>query len=167
LWIENLPAGCDLNNLEVRADGRPCRVIYIGEPEADGVSQVNVALPEGVRSGLVPVEVNGAGGWIRIMPPGPSIPRISSLTDGVNLLSGNRIVTGSIKVTMTDVTDASLFHARVDDLDALGIDAFCTDPVMQRYEFNFRLPDGIRAGPHNVWITMGRRAFAPYGIEVA
>jgi hypothetical protein len=37
---------------------------------------------------------------------------------------------------------------------------------MQRYEFNFRLPEAIRPGPHNIRITVGRRAFAPYGIEV-
>jgi SAM-dependent methyltransferase len=168
LWIEGLPAASDLNTLEVLADGRPCRVIYIGEPESGGLSQVNIALPEGLRTGLVPVEVRGVcdPGWIRIMPPGPSIPRILSLTDGVNLLSGNRIVTGSVKVTMSDVTEASVFHAKVDDLDALDIDAFCTDPALQRYEFNFRVPEAIRPGPHNVWITIGRRAFAPYGIEV-
>ena len=168
LWVENLPAEYDLNNLEVLADGRPCRVMYIGEPEKDGVSQVNAALPEGLRTGLVPVEiVGGPKGWIRIMPPGPSIPRILSLSDGVNLLSGNRIVTGTIKVTMADVTEPALFHAKLDDRDVSGIDTFCTDPVMQRYEFNLVVPEGVRPGPHNLWITMGRRSFPPYGIEVA
>ena len=55
-WIENLAPDADLNNLRITADGRDCRPIYIGEPAADGVSQVTAWLPEGLRTGLVPVE---------------------------------------------------------------------------------------------------------------
>src|SRR5947209_8529580 len=57
LWIEHLPAECDLNTLEVRVEGRAGRMIYIGHPAADAVSQVNVTLPEGIRTGLARVEV--------------------------------------------------------------------------------------------------------------
>jgi SAM-dependent methyltransferase len=173
LWIGRLPDECDLNHLTVAADGRRCRVIFIGEPEADGISQVNVALPEGLRTGLVPVEVRWLGrpvcapGWMRIVPAGPLVPRISSITDGINLLSGPRIVTGCVKVTMLDVTNAAGFHATVDGKDALDIDAFCADPVTGRYEFNFRVPDGTAPGPHEVRIAMGRRTFTPLPIEVA
>src|SRR5436309_163110 len=61
LWIEDFPDECDLNNTAVRADGLACRITYIGEPEHDGVSQVNVALPEGLRTGVVPVDVTWLG----------------------------------------------------------------------------------------------------------
>ena len=118
-------------------------------PENDGVSQVNVALPEGLRTGLVPVEVFWLGqplcapGWVRIMPAGPLVPRIHSITDGVNLLSGTKIVTGTVKVAMTDVARPSQFHATVDGAEARDTDAFCTDPITQSYEFNFKLPETI------------------------
>jgi SAM-dependent methyltransferase len=173
LWVDRLPDECGLNHLTILADGHACRLTYIGEPEKDGIAQVNVALPQGLRTGMIPVDVLWLGqpvcepAWVRIMPPGPSVPRVSTITDGINLLSGTRIVTRSVKVTMLEVSDSSQFRATVDGADALDIDSFCADPVTQRYEFNFRLPDNIRAGMHEVQVQLGRRKFAPLSIEVA
>jgi SAM-dependent methyltransferase len=173
LWVYGLPDEADLEHLTVTADGAACRVVYIGEPEKDGVLQVNVTLPEGVRTGLVPVEMLWLGqplcdaSWVQIIPAGPSVPRITTIADGINLLSGTRIVTGSIKVTMNEVADAAPFRAQIDGVDALEIESFCADPVTQRYEFNFKLPARIFPGPHEVTVSLGRRTFAPLAIEVA
>jgi len=173
VWIQFLPGECGLNHLQVTADGRECRMIYIGPPEPDGVSQVNVWLPEGLRTGLVPVEVSWLGqpvsdlGWVRIMPASPAVPRISAVTDAVNLLSGTRIISRFVKVAMTEVPHAGEFHATVDGCDALDTAWFCTDPLGAGYEFNFRLPEAIATGPHQVRIALGRRTFAPVAIEVA
>ena len=173
LWVEGLPEEVDLHQLTVTADGTACRVVYIGEPEKDGITQVNVTLPDGVRTGLVPVEMVWLGrplceaSWVRVMPSGPAVPRIASISDGINLISGTRIATRSVKVTMQDVGDASSFHAAVDGEAGLDIESFCADPVTQRYEFNFRLPERTGAGPHEVTVRLGRRTFAPLAIEVA
>jgi SAM-dependent methyltransferase len=174
LWVHNLPEDCDLLTMKVLADGRECRLSYIGEPEHDGVVQVNVTLPEGIRTGMVPVEmmrVAGnpvcAAGWVRIMTAGPTVPRISTITDGINLLSGTRIVTGTVKVMMTEVTNPETFHAAIDGKDGLEIDSFCADPTTRRYEFNFKVPPGIAPGPHDVVVKLGKRTFAPLAIEVA
>lgn len=173
LWIESLPHECDLNGLEVKADGLACRLTFVGEPEKDAVSQVNAALPEGLRTGLVPVEVLWRGeslcapGWVRIMPPGPGVPRVISVTDGINLLSGTKIVTGSVKVFMTDVAQPEEFRASVDDAPIADIDIFCTDPITRSYEFNFRLPEQVASGPHEAGIRIGRRMLGRVAIEVA
>jgi SAM-dependent methyltransferase len=173
LWIERLPEECGLHHLAITADGRPCMLTYIGEPDAENIAQVNVKLPDGLRTGSVPVEVRWlnhplcAPAWIPIMRPGPSVPRISTITDGINLLSGTRIVSRSVKVTMLEVGDASRFSAAVDGEDALDIDSFCADPETQRWEFNFRLPASTLPGPHEVQVKLGRRAFPPLAIEVA
>src|SRR5450759_3215629 len=173
LWVEGLPDEADLNHMTVAADGSECRPIYIGEPEKDGIAQVNVALPEGLRTGMVPVEIVWLGqavaepAWVRIMPAGPSVPRVTTVTDGINLLSGTRIVTGSVKVTMHEVSAGTQFHATIEGQDVLEIESFCADPVSQRYEFNFRLPAGVVPGPHEVLVTLGKRKFAPLEIEVA
>ncbi|MCU1238514.1 MAG: Methyltransferase type 11 [Candidatus Solibacter sp.] len=173
LWVERLPDEVDLNHLTVTADGLACRIIYIGAPEKDGISQVNVALPEGLRTGMVPVamawlgQALGEPAWVRIMPAGPSVPRITTITDGINLLSGTRIVTGSVKVTMHEVGDPAPFHAKIDGFDAVEIESFCADPITQRYEFNFRVPERIAKGPHQVVVSLGKRTFAPLAIEVA
>ena len=173
LWIEDVPDECDLNNTVVTADGLACRLTYIGEPERDGVSQVNVALPQGLRTGMVPVEATWLGqplcapGWVRIMPPGPAVPRIATITDGINLLSGTRIVTGSVKITMLEVTHPERFRATVDGHNVLDTESFCADPISQRFEFNFRLTDQIGKGPHEVTVKLGKRVFPPLAIEVA
>src|ERR1039457_449494 len=57
LWVEGLPDEADLRHMTVMADGGPCKVVYIGQAEKDGITQVNVTLPEGVRTGLVAVEM--------------------------------------------------------------------------------------------------------------
>ena len=80
LWIEDLPAECDLNHLAVTVDGRECRLSYVGEAE-NGITQLNAALPEAVRTGLAPVEVLWLGrplcvGWARLIPAGPRVPRL-------------------------------------------------------------------------------------------
>jgi SAM-dependent methyltransferase len=173
IWVEGLPDECGLHQLEITADTKHCRLTYIGEPEKDGVTQVNVALPAGIRTGMVPVEMRWIGqllcepSWVRIMPPGPSVPRIATITDGINLCSGSRIVTRTLKVTMLEVADASQFRATINGLPALEIDSFCADPLTQRYEFNFKLPESVRAGAHDVIVELGRRKFAPLPIEVA
>ena len=166
LWIENLPADADLNTLNATADGRSCRGIYIGHPAADGVTQVNVTLPEGIRSGLVPIELASATGWIRVIPAGPAVPRITGVTDGVNLLSANRVISRTVKVAMRDVQHPDQFRASLDGEPVPDVDSFCTDQTKQTYEFNFVLPERVAPGWHHVQIALGRREFAPIAIEV-
>ena len=68
---------------------------------------------------------------------------------------------------MSEVPAATKFHATVDGQEVLDLESFCADPMMQRYEFNFKLPASLAPGPHEVRIRMGKREFAPLGIEVA
>ncbi|MFN7993913.1 MAG: class I SAM-dependent methyltransferase [Bryobacteraceae bacterium] len=172
LRLENLPQACDLIGLEVRIEGRAGVLSYLGPPEWDGVAQLNVAIPPGTRTGLVPVEVLWLGqpvtktAWMRVIPGGPAVPRICSLTDGVNLLSGTRIVSRCIKIVMEEIADVNRFHAAVDETPVTRADVFCTDPLEQRYEINLFLPDAIRAGAHQVKLNLGNRTFPPVAIEV-
>jgi SAM-dependent methyltransferase len=173
IYVRRLSTDVDLNRLAAEADARPCRLTYIGEPGADGATQVNAVLPEGIRTGLVPVQMKWLGepvcppAWMRVMPPGPAVPRIASITDGINLLSGTRIVTRSVKVTMFDVTHPEDFRATVDGEPGAEIDAFCADPIAQRFEFNFRIPERVPPGPHHVTIAIGKREFPAAPILVA
>jgi SAM-dependent methyltransferase len=173
IFVRRLSTDLDLNRLGVEADGLSCRLTYIGEPGADGATQVNAALPEGIRTGLVPVEVRWLGeavcppAWVRLIPPGATVPRIASITDGINLLSGSRIVTRSVKVTMFNVMHPEQFRATIDGVPGSDVDAFCADPIAQRFEFNFRIPDRMPPGPHSVTIAVGKREFPPAPILVA
>ena len=171
IWLDNPPADCDLIGLEVRIDGVPATLTCLSAPEWDGMVQFNAAVPAGCRTGLVPVEIHWLGrpltaqAWMRVIPPGPAVPRICSISDGVNLCSGTRIASGTVKIAMEEVTNPEQFRAF---LDGTPIDAgsFCTDPVQQRYEFDIMLPDAAPPGPHHIGINLGRRAFAPFAVEV-
>jgi len=173
VWVESLPEDCDLNRMAMLVDGKSCRMTFIGEPAPDGVTQVNAALPEGVRTGLVPVELFWRGrplckpGWMRIVPAGPSVPRIGSLSDGVNLLSDNRVSSGILKINMSEVTNPADLHVEIGGRKAEVADTFCVDAVAQRYEFNILLPVGLAKGPQEGWLAMGKRDFPPMTIEVA
>jgi len=68
---------------------------------------------------------------------------------------------------MEEVAHGADFHASVDSLATPAADAFCTDPVAQRWEFNFNLPENLAPGPHRVSIALGRRVYPQIPIEVA
>ncbi|HUB80574.1 MAG TPA: class I SAM-dependent methyltransferase [Bryobacteraceae bacterium] len=173
LWVYGLDEECDLNHLTISVDERAGRPEYIGVPANDGVRQVNVRLAEGVRTGIVPVEMAWLGqpvcptAWVRIIPPGPAVARFETVTDGVNLLLHQRTESGLLKVTMMEVPREEEFRATVDGKPVREPDSFCTDPNLRRFEFNFRLPEGVGPGGHVLRLAMGKREFPPIGIEVS
>lgn len=171
--MERLPEGCDLNDLDVKFDGASGTPCYLGPPEWDGVSQLNVLLPRGVRTGIVPVELLWLGkplcppAWLRIIPPGPSVPRVCSVTDGTNLLAEARAESGSLKLIMEDLAEAQTVSASVDGQPVESLDWFETDPLAGRFEFNLRLPPHLLPGGHQLELSQGERRFPPIAIEVA
>jgi SAM-dependent methyltransferase len=173
ILVEHLPADCDLNNLEVLADGAPGVGIYIGPPDSSDLSQVNAWLPDGVRTGLIPVElrVNGkplsAPAIARIIPSGPLVPRIVSITDAVHLVQKNRSISGQLKVQLEEVASPESLTASVDNLPVERIDILCTDPRPSRYELNLELPKGLAPGPHMLEIRIGPLRLLPANIVVS
>jgi SAM-dependent methyltransferase len=170
MWLEGLPQDCDLNHLDVFIGGRKGIGLYLGAPESDGLQQLNAGLPEGLSSGLQPVELVWLGtrlcaGTLRVVPPGPAVPRITAVSDGVDLLSGTRIVTGIVKVTIEEAEHPEEFRAVIGGLPAREIDIFRTDPLPPRHEINFRLPEGLPAGVYTLEMSLGRRRFAPVALE--
>lgn len=163
LWVENLPHGCDLNSLAVRVENTEGFACYIGPPEAGGLQQLNVILPRLPRSGLLPVEVLFEGrplferAYVRIIPPGPPVPFLVSVTDGIDLLAGTRIVTGTVKAAVEEARDFTALAAEIDAQPVSGFDVFCTDPLPPRHEINFRVPDGVRPGERLLVLRLGRR----------
>lgn len=171
LQIENLPPACDLNSLEAIVDEVPGVGCYVGPP-VNGLSQFNVFMPKGVRTGLVPVEVMWRGhllcppATIRVIPAGPAIPRLVSVTDGVNLLSTQRIQNNSVKVIIEEADSVADFHATIDGAPVRDVKTFRTDPLASRYEVNFLLPRSCRNGGHVLRIALGPRLLTEIGIEV-
>ena len=171
IWMKHLPVDCDLNNLEVMIDGQSSVAFYIGPPGDAGIQQLNAWLPEGARTGLLPVELRLHGNRIcppaivRVMPAGPMVPRIVSITDGVNLIQKNRSTSGHLKIQLEEVTSPESISATVSLRPIEQLEVLCTDPLPPRYEVNLKLPAGLVAGPHTLEIRIGSRRLLPAPIE--
>lgn len=163
LWVTGLPAGADLNRLSLTVGLQPAFLTFLGHPELDGIQQLNALLPEGLPTGLQPVALSLDGGLfcppksLRLRPPGPSVPRILSVTDGIDLLAADRILSRVVKLTVEEVYQAENLTLRVNGFPALDVDWFCTDPRLPRYEINFRLPQQVPPGEAAIEVALGPR----------
>jgi hypothetical protein len=170
--MRNLPAECDLNSLEVAIDGLPGIVIYIGPASVDGLQQVNAWLPAGIRTGLVPAEILLSGvrlcdpATVRIIPAGPPVPRIVSITDGVNLVQKNASSTGLLKIQIEEISSAEEITATIDGKPIERLESPCVDPRPPRYEVNLRLPEDLQAGRYRLEIQLGRRRLLPAEVDI-
>ncbi len=171
-WVENLPAGCDLNTVEVLIDGVSGSPYFIGPASDDGLQQINVWLPEETRTGLLPVELRSNGqrlgepGIVRVIPGGPPVPRIVSITDGINLVEKNRCSSGHLKVQLEEVTSPDSVTAGIDDQPVPYLSILRTDPRPPRHELNLELPPGLSPGAHTLQIHIGSRRLLPANIVV-
>ena len=172
IWVENLPPDAGLQHLRVTVGSSFGTITYIGPPDNIGLQQLNVILPELEETGLLPVEVQWFGHRIsppavlRVIPPGPSVPSVASVSDGVNLVAGRRIETRMIKVTLEEITRPHELEASVDGHPVSDLEFFCVDPRPQKFEVNLRLPEQIGIGAHTLELRMGRRKLSPIAIEV-
>jgi|SRR5579862_6454423 SAM-dependent methyltransferase len=172
LWIENLPAEAGLHDLRVVVGDSFGTVAYIGSPDSSGIQQVVVILPELEATGLLPVEIRrfertiAPPATLRIIPPGPLVPRVQSIRDAINLVAENRIETRLVKMTIEEVARPHDIQAEVGGVPVADLEFFCTDPRPQRFEVNFRLPEEITPGRHPLEVRIGRRKLAPVMLEV-
>jgi hypothetical protein len=89
-----------------------------------------------------------------------------SISDGVNLLSCQRVYSGSMKATIEEVQSIGDLTVTVDGLTVNHQEPFQTDPLSQRYEVNIELPARIKAGGHVLEMRVGHRMLTRMGIEV-
>lgn len=168
LLVENLPEGCEINALRVTVDGSDATVTAIG-PVVNGLSQMDFLLPPNVRTGILPVKLEFGGqtladAWMRVIPAMPNVPVLVAISDGLNLLSYDRISSGLMKVTIEGVDRIDTFRATVDGTPVEDVSVFETDPRAARYEVNFRLPREAGIGGHLLDVWLGRRLLTRMGI---
>ena len=103
---------------------------------------------------------------LRVISPGPSVPSIHSVTDGTNLVADKRIETRHVKMILEEVAHPHEIEASVGGIPIGDREFLCTDPKPQRFEVNFRLPEEIGPGRHELQVSIGRRKLAPVMLEV-
>jgi hypothetical protein len=179
LWVLDLDAAADLNSLRVMVDGESTAPCFIGKHVWKGPTQVNFYLPPGVRSGVVPVWLESRGKALsdaapmRVVGAGPMVPKLASVSDGVNLLSRLWIESRSVKIHLEEVGLANAaevrqaLHAEIGGHPIQDLDVFCVDPLPQRYEVNLSIPAGVAAGRHQLAVSLARRRFEPLEIQLA
>lgn len=178
LWVERLPEHADLDNLRVVIDGAATAPSYIRVRSERESAQVNVYLPPGVRTGSVPVSLTlddkpiCRTAAMRVTPAPALLPRLVSVTDGVNLLSNADVESRSIKVHIEEIPlddPAEIrerFTSRLHQRPLGPPDVFCVDPLARRYELNLKVPWDLAAGPYNFYCAIGERKFAPVGLHI-
>jgi len=163
IWVEGMPEDCDINHMGVWVGGRRAFCTYMGPEESGALRQVNALLPAGLSTGLQLVEMRwggapvGPAATLRVIPPPPAVPRIVSVTDGINLLCRYRTETGTVKVTLEEAVEVDRLRASVGGLPVYELDTFCTDPRVPRHEVNFRISPGLKPGTHELIVQLGKR----------
>ncbi len=171
VWITDLAADADLNNIEILIDGAPGVPTYIGPADTQNLQQINAWLPDGVRTGLVPVEVRMNGqpvcpmAMARVIPPGPLVPRIVSVTDGVNLVLQNATNTGLVKVQIEEVVNPDAVTALIDD-EPVPVHISRIDPRPPRHNLDIQMPAGLAKGSHTLKIRIGPRRFLSANVSL-
>ena len=170
--VENLPPEAGLNHLRVTVGSSLGTVTCVGAPDRARWQQVNVDLPELEATGLLPVQVFWRDrplsdpATLRVIPPGPSVPRILWISDAVNLVSRRRIETRLVKMKLEEIARPHEMEVSVGGRPVDDLEYFCTEPRPQRFEVNFRLPDEVGPGVHSLEMRVGHRKLAPVPIEV-
>lgn len=172
LWVEDLPEDCDLNTLSVTVAGQPARGAYLGPPR-HGLVQFNIELPDGLASGLQPVEIHWLGRplapriFLRVIPPPPPVPRVVEVSDGIDLLAGPRIRSRTVRVVLEEVEHPERFDATVGGHPIGEREITCADPRTPIHQISFALPGAVGPGQHELAIRIGDRRFPPVTLEVS
>jgi hypothetical protein len=166
ITVAGLPMDMDVLDLEVLAGGVRATATSIGDADARGEQEIHAILPNLEQTGLLPVELRWFGerltaepAYVRVIPPGPIVPRIVRITGGASRTAG-------ITISIEELARPDEFSASIEGMPVWGLDALCTDPAAQSYDVRFQVPDEIPAGVHEVRIMVGRRKMAPIAIEV-
>ena len=110
---------------------------------------------------------------MRVIGPGPWVPKLLGVSDGVNLLSELNVASRTIKVNIEEVEVSSvgellqLIEADLDGKPISKIDAFAVDPLPRRYELNLVVPERLEAGLHQLNLRLGSRNFPAVPIEIS
>ena len=178
ITAEGLPEEAGLHHLRVTVGGELAAVTYIGPRDESGGQVIHADLPDSDSTGLLPVQLHWTG-WpseisqpisdaapVRVIAPGPSVPRIVSVADAANPSSIQRIETRRVKVTLEEAArlhelEVYLGGAPVEDLERV-----MTEVRPQRYEVTFHIPEQLAPGRHKLQMNLGQRRLAPVEVDV-
>jgi SAM-dependent methyltransferase len=161
---ESLPADAGLNHLRVTIGNSQGTVTAIGAADRSGWQRIRVDLPELEATGLLAVQLFwldrplSEPATLRVIPPGPSIPRI--------VAAPQRVENRRVALTLEEIARPFDIEVWMGDHPVEDVEKICTDPRPQRYQVNFRLPEDVGPGLHHIHLNIGRRKLPPVPVEV-
>jgi SAM-dependent methyltransferase len=174
LWLDGMPKAADLAQLLVGMNGVPRQGCYISPIGENGGCQFNAVLPRAVSPGLLQVTLHRHEGAvvagpvpIEVTPGPPWEPKVLSVTDGINLLSKNRIEGSGLKVTIEDLQRPEQVSFLVDGQPIEDLKYICTDPIGFTYEFTFYLSNQVENGERRLDISISDRVLSSAVLTVA
>ncbi len=173
LWIDGLPHGSHLGNLEIAFGGNVVMGCYLSPVSASGSCQLNARLPEGLGLGRIALELRREGRAlcapreIELIAPTPLAPRVLSVSDGIAISSRNRTEMGGVKVTIEEVGNPAEVTFEVDGRPAEFLQFERKDPITSTYEFAFHLSPKTRLGQKSIVIRVAGAELPPVPLEVA
>jgi SAM-dependent methyltransferase len=162
--VENLPTDAGLNHLRATVGNSQGTVTSIGSVIRNGWQRIRVDLPQLEATGLLPVQLFWLSrplsepATLRVIPPGPSIPRI--------VAAPQRVENRRVALTLEEVARPFDIEVWMGGHPVEDVEKICTDPRPQRYQVNFRLPEEIGPGLHHIKLNIGRRKLPPVPVEV-
>ena len=173
LWIEHLPLHADLNTLQIHVAGREARLTCIGPPQLDSLQQVTAILPPNLDTGFQPFQLTCLGtpllcdGFLRLIPPGPEVPRVVSITDGVCPGAGRTIASHTVRVSLEEARRPEDLRATIDGRALRRVSSLCSVPEIPRFEIDFKLPSRVSSGTKTLECWLAGRYLGATAIEVA
>lgn len=173
LWIAGMPAGVDLNSVEVAFNGRPVRASYLGPISGEGGCQINALVPANTPPGMIEVSLQHSGRQIgnseniEVRAAQAFAPALISITDAVNLFSRTRIESHGAKVSLADVEDpqAVRFTIEGDPVNVADIDPI--DPIAFQYLYTIDIPPALPRGRYTLTIDVPGAPSLEAPIEIA
>jgi hypothetical protein len=161
---ENLPADAGLQHLRVTIGSSFGTVTYIGPEDRSGYREIRADLPDLEATGLLAVGLHWLDAPIsapvafRVIPPGPSVPRLVALS--------KRVTSHTLKLTVEEIGHPEEMDVRVGGLPVEAFNYVCTNRRAGRFEISVEMPAGIAPGKHALELRVGRRKVPAVEIEV-
>lgn len=171
LWIDGLPANCDLSDFEARFGDVSQRGGFLSPIAPTGAGQLNARIPSGVPVGEVAVTLLAGG---RLIPgrcmieiaAAPMQPSVVTVTDAIHIGSKFRVETGGLKVTLEGVERPAEVSFHIQGREAEIVQTEYKDPILEKYEYSFYLPKKTLKGSVSLIIRIASREMASVPIEI-
>ena len=155
-WTLGFPVeSLGIGDISIQIGGRQATCTYLSPHLGRGGYQIN-AFADGVEAGAAEIRLQYRGRdagppvetQVRYVPP--PAPSINSITDGINLLSSNRIETRSVKILLQDIDRPDELRIRLGGEAVEHLEYECYDRFLAQYQYSFELPEAIGSGYYPV-----------------